>query len=52
MTVGDSFLRTLMLVFWVFGIAVVKGFWLTVLAVCLPPAAWVFAAQWIIERMT
>jgi len=31
---------------WVAGIAAAKGFWLTALAVLVPPAAWVIAAQW------
>jgi len=31
---------------WIFGIAVAKGFWMTLGAVCLPPMAWVLLAQW------
>lgn len=30
---------------WIFGIAVAKGFWLTLGAVLLPPMAWVLLAQ-------
>ncbi len=52
MTTGESFLYVLMLVFWVFGIAVAKGTFAWLLAACFPPAAWVFAAMWIIERLT
>lgn len=31
---------------WVVGIAVAKGFWMTLGAVFLPPMAWVLLAQW------
>jgi hypothetical protein len=34
------------IVLWVMGIAAAKGFWITLLAALLPPAAWVLAAQW------
>lgn len=33
---------------WVLGIAVAKGFWLTLGAVCIPPMAWVLLAQWVL----
>lgn len=36
---------------WIFGVAVAKGFWLTVGAIFLPPMAWVLFAQWILERL-
>jgi len=36
---------------WVFGIAVAKGFWMVACAIFLPPAAWVLAVRYIIERM-
>ena len=35
---------------WIFGIAVAKGFWVTLGAIFLPPMAWVLLAQWILER--
>ena len=36
---------------WVFGVAIAlsKGFWMTVLAICVPPAAWVMVAQRVLE---
>jgi len=39
-------LYAVMVLFWIFGIAVAKGFWLTLGAVFLPPMAWVLLAQW------
>lgn len=34
-----------------FGIALAKGFWITVIAAFFPPFAWVLVAKWIIERV-
>ena len=42
---GWDVMAILVLVFWVIGIAVSKG-WLMVLAIFVPPAAWVLAAQY------
>ena len=33
--------------FWVHGIAVAKGFWMTLLSVVFPPVAYVISAGWI-----
>lgn len=38
------------LMWWIHGIAVVKGFWLTLLAFVFPPAAWYFSMVWFTER--
>ena len=32
---------------WAFGIAVAKGFWMTLLAVLLPPVAFILSAGWV-----
>ena len=41
----EVFLYTLMISAWVCGIAIAKGFWLTLGAVLLPPMAWVLLAM-------
>lgn len=41
----EAFLYTLMFGGWVCGVAVAKGFWLTLGAVFLPPMAWVLLAM-------
>jgi len=47
-----TFLYLCMVVPWVIGIAIAKGFWITLGAVLVPPMAWVLVAQWIIGRIT
>ena len=39
------------LIWWIFGIAVatMSGFWITVCAIFVPPAAWVMLALWILD---
>jgi len=34
-----------LVVAWVFGIAVAKGFWMTLASFCFPPVAWVLLAM-------
>lgn len=36
----------LLVVWWMLGVAVAKGFWLIVGAAVFPPLAWVIFAQW------
>lgn len=40
----------LMVVWWVHGIAVAKGFWLVTLCIFLPPASFVVSMSWLMER--
>lgn len=44
----ESLLALIFIGSWVFGIAVAGAYW--VVAVFLPPAAWVFLAKWVLER--
>jgi hypothetical protein len=39
-----------MIVPWVMGIAIAKGFWAIAGAIFLPPVAWVLVAQWLIGQ--
>ena len=43
-----TLLYLVMIISWVMGIAIAKGFWLTTGAIFIPPLAWVLLAQWII----
>jgi hypothetical protein len=45
----EAFVSTLAASWWVIGIAVSKGWWM-LLAIFVPPAAWVLAAQWLLLR--
>ncbi len=40
-----------LIVWWIFGIAAVKGFWMTLIAFCFPPVAWVVLAELVLERL-
>lgn len=51
MSTGGYITYLVMVVFWVLGIAVAKGFWLTAFTVFVPPAAWVLFAQYVLERL-
>lgn len=46
---SEAFVYSLIIWLWVAGIAVAKGFWLTLGAVLLPPMAWVLFAQWLLK---
>lgn len=48
MRTGESIVYVTFVASWVCGIAVAKGFWVTLACVCLPPVAWVFLAQHLI----
>jgi len=37
-----------MIILWVMGIAISKGFWMTLFSL-FPPVAWVISMKWIIE---
>ncbi|MNL72078.1 hypothetical protein D3C87_1973310 [compost metagenome] len=45
MRIGEALVYLAFVVSWVCGIAVAKGFWITVVCVVLPPVAWVLLAQ-------
>lgn len=36
---------------WVFGVAIVKGFWMTLVCFIMPPISWVVLAQFTLERL-
>lgn len=40
----------ILIVWWIFGIALVKGLGLTLAAFIFPPYAWVAVCMWAIER--
>ena len=46
MNIGEAIIYGVMVAAWIFGIAVAKGFWMTLGAVLIPPMAWVLLAQW------
>ena len=46
MNIGEAILYGVFVAAWIFGIAVAKGFWMTLGAVLIPPMAWVLLAQW------
>lgn len=40
----------ILILLWIFGLAVSKGFWLALGCVLLPPVAWVTAINWILSN--
>ncbi|WP_105610624.1 hypothetical protein [Cronobacter malonaticus] len=51
MTWPEAFLYLAMIVPWVMGVAITKGFWMTLACFCLPPVAWVVTAGWVITLL-
>jgi hypothetical protein len=48
-TIGDVALYLLVVWTWVFGFALAKGFWSSLLAAFFPPWAWVIVAEFILQ---
>lgn len=51
MNFNEMIFSLFIVIAWVFGIALSKGFWMTLGSVFLPPMAWIIFAQWILERV-
>lgn len=51
MNLAEAFTYLWMVVAWVCGIAVAKGFWITLGCVLLPPMAWIVLAERILNNI-
>lgn len=45
----NELIRLLAIIWWVHGIAVAKGFWMTVFCFVMPPVAWVVSMMEILK---
>lgn len=48
---AEAFTYFWMIITWVCGIAIAKGFWMTAACILVPPAAWVVVADYFIRRI-
>lgn len=48
---ATAFLYLVLIASWVGGLAVVKGFWMTIVCFIVPPISWVVLAQFILDRL-
>lgn len=46
----NEILEFLLVVAWIAGLVIVKGFWLTLAAVLCPPYSWYVLAEWLMGR--
>lgn len=50
MNMGESFTYFWMVLLWILGVVVSKGFWVTVSSIFFPPFAWYLAIQWFVTK--
>lgn len=47
---ATDFLYLLLISAWVVGVAIVKGFWMTLVCFIAPPISWIVLAQFILKK--
>lgn len=47
----ETLIYLVMVISWVFGVAIAKGFWPVLIAVLFPPYGWVILAEYVLEKI-